>query len=70
MSVIGNGVVRKITSLQEKLLALRTIIHHYVNTIPVAISTDDVKNVSVWVIEESHGKHYEKNVFLHIFSLI
>lgn len=46
MSVIGNGVVRKITSLQEKLLALRTIIHHYVNTIPVAISTDDVKNVS------------------------
>lgn len=51
MSVIGNGVVRKITSSQEKLLALRTIIHHYVNTIPVAISTDDVKNVSVWVIE-------------------
>ncbi|XGK32966.1 hypothetical protein ACERHZ_00120 [Lactobacillus acidophilus] len=59
MSVIGNGVVRKITSSQEKLLALRTIIHHYVNTIPVAISTDDVKNVSVWVIEERHGKHYE-----------
>lgn len=51
MSVIGNGVVRKITSSQEKLLALRTIIHHYVNTILVAISTDDVKNVSVWVIE-------------------
>ncbi len=51
MSVIGNGVVRKITSSQEKLLALRTIIHHYVNKIPVAISTDDVKNVSVWVIE-------------------
>lgn len=51
MSVIGNGVVRKITSSQEKLLALRTIIHHYVNTIPVAISTDDVKNISVWVIE-------------------
>lgn len=51
MSGIGNGVVRKITSSQEKLLALRTIIHHYVNTIPVAISTDDVKNVSVWVIE-------------------
>ena len=51
MSVIGNGVPRKLTDPQKKLFALRTIIHHYVNTIPVAISTEDVKNVSTWAIE-------------------
>ena len=51
MSVIGNGVPHKLTDPQEKLFALRTLIHHYVNTIPVTISTDDVKNVAVWAIE-------------------
>lgn len=51
MSVIGNGVPRQLTGPQEKLFALRTIIHHYVNTIPVALSADSVKGVPTWAIK-------------------
>lgn len=51
MSVIGNGVPRQLTDPQEKLFALRTIIHHYVNTIPVALSADSVKGVPTWAIK-------------------
>lgn len=51
MSVIGSGVPRQLTDPQEKLFALRTIIHHYVNTIPVALSAGSVKGVPTWAIE-------------------
>ena len=51
MSVIGNGIPRQLTDPQEKLFALRTIIHHYVNKIPVAIAAEDVKGVSTWAID-------------------
>ena len=54
MSVIGTGTPRRLTNPQEKLTAVRTLIHHYVNTIPVAIAADDVKNLAVWSITVTH----------------
>lgn len=51
MSVIGNGIPHKVTDPQEKLIALKSIIHQYVNTIPVALSSKDTKNVAVWAIQ-------------------
>lgn len=51
MSVIGNGVPHPLTEPQEKLFALRAIIHHYVNEIPVALPAEGVKGVPVWKID-------------------
>lgn len=49
-SVIGKGQVEKITDNQEKLFALRKIIHHYVRDIPAVIHADDLTRVPVWKI--------------------
>lgn len=51
MSVIGNGVPQLIDDPQEKLSAIRNLIHHYVHTLPVALSPDDVQGVAIWKIE-------------------
>lgn len=51
MSVIGNGVPKRINDPQEKANALKTIIHHYLAKSPVAISPDEVKQINVWQIK-------------------
>ncbi|WP_267201989.1 pyridoxamine 5'-phosphate oxidase family protein [Limosilactobacillus kribbianus] len=51
MSVIGNGIPRRLTAPQEKLVAARVLLHHYVNELPVAISQTDLQHVAIWAIE-------------------
>lgn len=51
MSVIGNGIPRRLTDPQEKLFAARVLLHHYVNELPVAISPADLRQVAIWAIE-------------------
>lgn len=52
-SVMGKGQVHQITDNQEKLFALRKIVHHYVRDIPAVIHADDLTNVPVWKIDVS-----------------
>lgn len=50
-SVMGTGQVYQIADNQEKLFALRKIVHHYVRDIPAVIHADDLTNVPVWKID-------------------
>ena len=50
-SVIGKGQVHKIQDNQEKLEALKAIIHHYVRDNPAIIHANDLEHVAVWKIE-------------------
>lgn len=49
-SIVGSGRVSKITDNDEKLHALRTIIHNYVLDIPVALHAEKMTKVPVWKI--------------------
>lgn len=48
---MGNGQVEKINDNQEKLVALQTMIHHYVRDNPAVIRPDDLTKIPVWKIE-------------------
>lgn len=50
-SVFGKGQVKKITDNQEKLVALQTMIHHYVRDNPAVIRPDALTKIPVWKIE-------------------
>ncbi|WP_158610630.1 pyridoxamine 5'-phosphate oxidase family protein [Lactiplantibacillus garii] len=49
-SVMGHGQVSIVTDADEKSHALRTMLHHYVLDIPVAIHPEKVAKVPVWKI--------------------
>lgn len=51
MSVIGNGIPRRLKEPTEKLFAIRALIHHYVNELPLALSPADMGPVAVWAIK-------------------
>lgn len=50
-SIMGKGKVTRIQDNQEKLVGLKTIIHHYVRDIPAIVNPDDLDHVAVWKIE-------------------
>lgn len=49
-SIMGHGKVEKIDNNNEKVHALRTILHSYVRDIPVALHAETMTNVPVWKI--------------------
>ena len=50
-SVIGTGKVVRVRDDQEKLYALKKLLHHYLCDIPGTLSVDQVSKVPVWKIE-------------------
>ena len=45
-----NAVPERITSSSVKLTAIRTILHHYINQIPVTLDQNAVQNVAMWAL--------------------
>ncbi|MQS89543.1 pyridoxamine 5'-phosphate oxidase family protein [Companilactobacillus mishanensis] len=49
-SIMGRGQVKRIDDNNEKVHALRTMIHNYVRDIPVALHAEKMTNIPVWKI--------------------
>lgn len=48
---MGKGQVKAINDTEEKVHAMRTLLHNYVRDIPVSIMPEKLAKVSVWKIE-------------------
>lgn len=50
-SIMGKGQVKIVSNNEEKVHAMKTLLHSYVRDIPVSMKPEKLADVSVWKIE-------------------